>query len=94
MKSTQERPLSSGREPAGSHGARRHTRNKKSDPFLELSNDFITTAQPNPRSPKGEDGGREDQQQQRRSLLVDVREHLAYAGMECVADCGSLYSLP
>jgi hypothetical protein len=25
---------------------------------------------------------------------VDVREHLAYAGMECVADCGSLYSLP
>jgi len=72
MKSTQERPLSSGREPAGSHGARRHTRNKKSDPFLELSNDFTTTAQPNPRSPKGEDGGREDQQQQRRSLLVDL----------------------
>jgi hypothetical protein len=90
MKSSQERPLSSSHDAAGSHGARRHTRNKKSDPFLELSNDFTTTEQPNPRSPKGQDG-RDDQ---RGSLLVDVREYLAYAGMECVADCGSLYSLP
>jgi len=76
MRSSHERrPLSSGHDSAGSHGVRRHTRNKKSDPFLELSNDITTTEQPNPRSPKGEDG-RDDQ---RGSLLVDVREHLAYA---------------
>lgn len=91
MKSNQERPLSASHDHAGLHGVRRHTRNKKSDPFLELSNEITTTEQPNPRSPKGEDGGRDDQ---RGSLLVDVREYLAYAGMECVADCGSLYSLP
>jgi len=74
MKPSQERPLSSGRDSAGSHGVRRHTRNKKSDPFLELSNDITTTEQPNPRSPKGEDGRDDDQ---RGSLLVDVRELLA-----------------
>lgn len=91
MKSSQESTLSSGHDPAGSHSAQRHTRNKKSDPFLELSNEITTTEQPNPRSPKGEDG-RDDQP--RGSLLVDVREHLAYTGMECVADCGSLYSRP
>ena len=90
MKSSHERPLSSGRGSAGSHGVRRHTRNKKSDPFLELSNDITTTEQPNPRSPKGEDGGDD----QRNSLLMDVGEKLAYAETEYVADCGSLYSRP
>jgi hypothetical protein len=92
MKSTRERPMSASHHSAGSHGVRRHTRNKKSDPFLELSNEKITTAaeQPNPRSPNGEHG----RDEQRGSLLVDVREYLAYAGMECVADRGSSSSLP
>jgi len=81
--------LSSAHDSAVSHSVRRHTRNKKSDPFLELSNDFTTAEQPNPRSPKGEDknvdGGK--------SLFVDVREP-RLCRHERVADSGSLYSRP
>ena len=80
--------LSPGRESAGSHSVRRHTRNKKSDPFLELSNDFNTAEQPNPRSPKDEDSGDVDRG---KSLFVDVRKS-RLCRHERVADSGSLYS--
>lgn len=55
---------------------RRHTRNKKSDPFLELSNDVNLTEQPTPRRPKGEehDGGGDVDNDQADSILADVRE--------------------
>ena len=79
--------LSAGRESAGSHSVRRHTRNKKSDPFLELSNDFNTAEQPILRSPKGEDNDVD----RGNSLLVDVRKS-RLCRHEHVADSGSLYS--
>lgn len=81
--------LSSGHDPTGSHSVKRHTRNKKSDPFLELSNDFNTAEQPNPRSPKGEDSDVD----RGNSLLVDVRKP-RLCRHERVADSGSLYSCP
>jgi hypothetical protein len=61
---------STSRASAASHSARRHTRNKKSDPFLELSNDLTTASQPFPRAPKDEDNN----VARGNSLLVDVRE--------------------
>ena len=79
--------LSSARDSSGSHSARRHTRNKKSDPFLELSNDFDTAEQPFPRSPKGEDNDVD----RGNSLFVDVRASRLCRN-ERVADNGSLYS--
>lgn len=48
---------------------RRHTRNKKSDPFLELPNDVNIAEKPNPRRPKGESGDDDKGD----SLFVDVR---------------------
>lgn len=79
--------LSTSRDPAGSHGARRHHRNKKSDPFLELSNDITTAEQPIPRSPTGKDNDVD----RGNSLFADVREP-RLCRHECVADSGSLYS--
>lgn len=65
----------SGHHSAGSHNVRRHNRNKKSDPFLELSNDVNLTEQPIPRRPKGEDmDGGGDLDDQGDSILADVRE--------------------
>ena len=81
--------LSSGHDSARSHGVKRHTRNKKSDPFLELSNDINTAEQPNPRSPKGEDSDVD----RGNSLFVDVRKS-RLCRHERVADSGSLYSHP
>jgi hypothetical protein len=84
--------LSAGRDSSGSHSVRRHTRNKKSDPFLELpevSNDFTTAEQPNPRSPKGEDSDVD----RGNSLFVDVRKS-RLCRHKRVADSGSLYSRP
>ena len=80
--------LSSGHDPTGSHSVKRHTRNKKSDPFLELSNDFNTAEQPNPRRPRDEDSGDVDRG---KSLFVDVRKS-RLCRHERVADNGSLYS--
>jgi hypothetical protein len=80
--------LSTSRDsPGSSHGVKRHTKNKKSDPFLELSNDFNAAEQPNPRSPKGE----KSDVDRGNSLFVDVRE-LRLCRRECVADSGSLCS--
>jgi hypothetical protein len=80
--------LSTSRDsPASSHSVKRHTKNKKSDPFLELSNDFNTAEQPNPRSPKDE----ETDVDRGNSFFADVRD-FRLCRLECVADSGSLCS--
>ncbi|KAM0722051.1 hypothetical protein Q7P37_002977 [Cladosporium fusiforme] len=62
---------SPGSNSAGSHNVRRHTRNKKSDPFLELSNDVVNlTEQPIPRRPNGDDNNGDVDQGN--SMLADL----------------------
>jgi len=84
MRSPHDASQSTGHDSAGSHSVRRHTRNKKSDPFLELSNDIDVNAdQPFPRSPKGENGEDVD------SLFADVRRiesSLKAVMRKCLAD--------